>query len=179
MKWPGEVDWAKILAPDTPLLEIFVRGSVMYVGIFVLLRLFRRREAGTISVSTLLVTVLIADAAQNAMATDYKSLPDGLLLVATIVFWSFALDWLAHRFRPFRRLVHPPPLPLVKDGRMIRQNMRRELLTEDELMSQLREQGIKKLDDVKEAFVEGDGSISIIKFKGEGAEKRTRHDARR
>jgi uncharacterized membrane protein YcaP (DUF421 family) len=174
----GEIDWHKLLVPDTPLLEIFLRGSVMYVGIFLLLRIFRRREAGTISLSTLLVTVLIADAAQNAMAADYRSLPDGLLLVATIVSWSFALDWLAERFPFFRRLVHPPPLPIVKKGQMIRQNMRRELLTEDELMSQAREQGIKKLDDVNEAFVEGDGSISIIKTEPEEPERRAKRDAR-
>lgn len=45
------------------------------------------------SVTDLLVVVLIADAAHNAMAGDYRSLLDGILLVSTIVFWSYALGW--------------------------------------------------------------------------------------
>ena len=59
---------------------------------FALLRFVLKREAGTLAITDLLVVVLIADAAQNAMADDYRSVPDGLLLVATIVFWSYALD---------------------------------------------------------------------------------------
>jgi uncharacterized membrane protein YcaP (DUF421 family) len=50
-------------------------------------------------ITDLLVIVLIADAAQNGMAGEYRSLTDGLLLVATIVAWSYALNWLAFRFR--------------------------------------------------------------------------------
>jgi uncharacterized membrane protein YcaP (DUF421 family) len=111
----------------------------------------------------LLVIVLIADAAQNAMASDYKSVPDGILLVSTIVFWSYALDWLANRIPLVGRFVHPSPVELAHNGRMIRQNMRRELITQEELMSQLREQGINSLSEVKSAWLEGDGQISFIK----------------
>ena len=117
-----------------------------------------------------MVVVLIADAAQNAMADDYRSLPDGLLLVATIVFWSYALDWLGFRFPWLRPFVHPRPLPLVKDGRMLQQNMRRELVTEDELMSQVRLHGCDDLSRVKEAYMEGDGRISVIIRDGRGDE---------
>ncbi len=61
---------------------------------------------------------LIADAAQNAMSSDYKSITEGIVLVGTIVFWDYALDWLAFRFPRFQRLVRPAPLLLIKDGRM-------------------------------------------------------------
>ena len=56
-----------------------------------MLRLVLRRESGTIGMTNLFVVVLIADAAQNAMANDYRSVPDGLVLVATILFWSHVL----------------------------------------------------------------------------------------
>jgi uncharacterized membrane protein YcaP (DUF421 family) len=51
---------------------------------------------------------------------------------------------------------------LIKDGRLQRRNMRHELVTEEELMSHLRQQGIAELTQVKEAYMEGDGQISII-----------------
>src|SRR4051812_38792351 len=106
-----------MLLPDTPLLEIFLRGSGVYLFIFILLRVVLRREAGTMGVTDLLVIVLVADAAQNAMASDYTSIPDGMVLIATLVFWSFALDWLGFHFRFIQRLVRPASLLLVRDGR--------------------------------------------------------------
>lgn len=64
------------------------------------------------------------------------------------------------------RFVHPPPLELVRDGKMLRLNMRRELVTPDELMSQLREQGLHDLALVKSACMEGDGHIRVVKRDG-------------
>jgi uncharacterized membrane protein YcaP (DUF421 family) len=160
------VDWTDLFGFDTPVLEILVRGSIMYLGLFLLLRLVLKRESGAVGITDLLVVVLLADAAQNGMAADYSSIPDGILLVATIIFWSFALSWLGYRFRSIERLVHPRPLPLVKDGRMLRRNMRQELITEGELMSQLRLQGVGGVEDVVAAYMEGDGRISVIERDG-------------
>ncbi len=157
-----DVDWGKVFLPNTPLLEIVVRGSLTYIVLFVLLRSILKRVAGTVGMADLLMIVLIADAAQNALADDYTSITDGLFLVATIIFWNYAFDWLGYRFERFQRFFRPPALPLVKNGRMLRSNMRRELITEDELMSQIREQGVASLDDVEVAFMEGDGRISVV-----------------
>lgn len=162
------IDWGRAFIPHTPLLEIFLRGSAVYLGLFLLLRLVLKRQSGAVGVTDLLVVVLIADAAQNAMADDYTSVPDGLLLVAVIIFWSHALDWLGYRFPRLNRLIHPPPLPLIQDGVMLRRNMRRELITEEELRTQLREQGVLEAKDVRVAFMEGDGRISVVPFEKNG-----------
>ncbi len=156
------IDWRAVFVPDTPALEIIVRGSVMYLALFALLRVVLRREAGSIGVADLLVIVLIADAAQNAMASNYTSIADGILLVATIIFWAYALNWLGYHVPAVQRLLHPPPLPLVRNGQMLRRNMRQELITEDELISQLRLQGSETLADVEFAAMEGDGRISFV-----------------
>ncbi|MDP9367069.1 MAG: DUF421 domain-containing protein [Chloroflexota bacterium] len=161
-----DVDWEKTFVPHTPLLEIFLRGTVVYLVLFGLLRAVLRRESGAVGITDLLVVVLLADAAQNAMADDYTSIPDGVLLVATIVFWSHALNWLGFRYPLIQRLVHPPPLKLIEDGRLLRRNMRRELVTEDEILSQVRLQGINDLSQVEEAFMEGDGRISVVARNG-------------
>lgn len=165
-EWIFTFDWEQVFVPDTPLLEIIVRGTVMYLGLFALLRLVLKRESGAVGITDLLVVVLLADAAQNGLADDYRSIPDGLLLVTTIVFWSWALNWLGFRFPAFQALVHPKPLLLVRDGRLLRRNLEKELITEGELMSQLRLQGVDDIAKVSAAYMEGDGRISVVQQNG-------------
>jgi uncharacterized membrane protein YcaP (DUF421 family) len=98
-----DVDWQNIFAPSVPVLEIMIRGSVVYLALFLLIRLTLRRVGGTFDLADILMVALIAAAAQNAMARDHRSVTDGLILIVTIVFWGYALDWLGHRFPRFQR----------------------------------------------------------------------------
>jgi uncharacterized membrane protein YcaP (DUF421 family) len=158
------IDWKVFFMPSMNIGEIFLRGTIMYLFLFIVLRLLRR-EAGAIGISDLLVVVLIADAAQNAMANDYKSITEGIVLVSTLAFWDYFLDWLSYQYPAVQRLLRPPPLLLIKDGRIQRRNLRLEMITEEELMAKVREQGIEQVKEVKQSFIEGDGTISVIKKK--------------
>lgn len=159
----SSIDWATLFLPSLNIGEIFLRGSIVYLFLFFLLRILRR-QAGTISTSDLLVIVLIADAAQNALASQYQSITEGLILVTTIVFWNFFLDWLGYRFPLAGRLIRPSPLLLIQHGRIQKRNLSKELITDEELIEQLREQGIDEIEKVKESYLEGDGRISVIRF---------------
>lgn len=162
-----DVDLGKLLLPDTPILEIFIRGTLTYLALFTILRVTYNRTSSSIGMTDLLVIVLIADAAQNAMADDYSSWTDGLFLVLTIVGWAYAMDALAYRFpKTLGRWVHPPPKVLVRDGRLQRRTLEQTFISEDELMSQLRMQGIEDVADVKLAAMEGNGEVSVIKAEG-------------
>lgn len=156
------IDWKGTFVPTVAIAEVILRGSLVYLGVFALLRLVSRREVGTVGMADLLLMVLIADAASNAMASQYKSVPEGILLVGTLVFWNYSLDWLGYRFPRLERFLHPPPLPLVKDGRPLWRNLRREMITQEELMTRLRQEGVDDLAEVKTACLEGDGRISVI-----------------
>jgi uncharacterized membrane protein YcaP (DUF421 family) len=115
----------------------------------------------------LLLMVLIADAAQNAMASDYRSITEGVVLCATLIVWNYLLDWLAYHSRLVQRLLEPSPLPVIRQGVIQRKNLRQEFITEDELRGQLREQGIVDLAEVEMACIESDGGVSVIKRDGE------------
>jgi uncharacterized membrane protein YcaP (DUF421 family) len=156
------IDWSTVFGVHTNPLELVLRGTVTYLAILALLRFTFKREPGTTSMTDLLVLVLLADAAQNAMADDYRSVPEGLLLVGTLVFWTVVVDALAYRFPRFRRLVQPKPLVLIRNGRMLRRNLRRELMSEDELLSELRQRGVADISQVECAQMEPDGEVSII-----------------
>lgn len=159
------MDWQRLFVLDTPPWEIFVRGSCIFLALFLMLRVLKR-QAGSVGITDMLVLVLIADAAQNGMAGSYQSITDGLLLVAVIFGWDFLLDWLGYRFKMMGRLLHPPPLLLIKDGKLQHKNMRSEFITREELMSSLREQGVENLRQVKRACMEGDGKISVVTVEG-------------
>ena len=156
------VDWAELFIPTHSLAEMFVRGTIMYVALFLIFRFLMRREAGSIGIADILVVVVIADAAQNAFAKEYHSVVEGIVLVVTIVLWDFIIDWASYRVPALGKILQPRPLPLIKDGVLIRRNMRQELITVEELQSQLRKQGIERIDDVKAAYMEGDGEISVL-----------------
>ena len=170
------IDWNSIFVPDTPFLEIILRGSVMYLALTILLRIVLKRQTGTLGMTDLLLITLLADASQNAMAGEYRSLPDGIVLVATIIFWNYFFDWLTVKSEWFERLIEPPPLPLVKRGKLLRRNMRRELITEAELLGKLREQGVDDLSKVKLANIESDGQISLIQYEEKQHKKADRRE---
>ncbi|MFB2879273.1 DUF421 domain-containing protein [Floridanema aerugineum] len=157
-----KIDWYKVLVPSTSIAELFVRGTLVYLMLFAILRFLPNRQIGTVGISDLLVVVLFAEAAQNAMASNYTAISDGVILVSTIIFWSYTLNWLGFKFRRFQRFLNPPPTPLVVNGRMMRQNLEQQLISQDELMSMLRKQGVQKMSEVKLAFMESDGNISVI-----------------
>jgi uncharacterized membrane protein YcaP (DUF421 family) len=163
MQLVAEVDWRKLFVPELPVLEVVIRGAIVYHLLFIVMRFFLRRRSGGLGLADILVVVLIADAVQNAMGSEYKSVTEGALLVFTIVSLDFALDWVGHRVPWLRRLTRPSPLLLIRNGRMIRRNMQREMITTEELMSQLRQQGIDDPAVVRCAYLEGDGEMSVLK----------------
>ena len=161
----AEIDWRAIFVPQNSLVEPVFRGTIMYLGILAMLRLVLRRQVGGIGTADVLVVVLIAEVAGNSIAPAEQSVIEGLLLVATIFFWSYLIEWLQFRYPGFQRLIRDPKLKLIDKGRLLRRNMRREFVTKEELMAQIREQGLEDCSEVKAAYLEADGSISIIKRK--------------
>ncbi|MDP3584856.1 MAG: DUF421 domain-containing protein [Thiobacillus sp.] len=159
----SDIDWNALFVPTLPLGEVVLRGTLVYLFLFLLLRILRR-EAGDIGISDLLVVVLIADAAGNAMSSEYRSFTEGAVLVTTIVLWDYLVGWLSYRVPALRRLLRPAPLLLIRDGRLQKRNMQREKIQEEELLAQLREKGVDGVEDVKQCFLEGNGRISVIQW---------------
>lgn len=155
------VDWQSLFIPSGSLAEIIIRGSAIYLLLFTLMRVLHR-EAGQLNIADLLVIVIIADAAQNGMAGSYQSITEGVVLIATIMLWDYGLDWASYRYTAVRRFVQPKIVPLIRDGRILWRNMRRELITEEELMGRLHQDGLERVEDVHRCFVEADGKLSVI-----------------
>jgi uncharacterized membrane protein YcaP (DUF421 family) len=158
-----DVQVGELFAFSLPVAEIVLRGTAVYWFLFVLFRVVARRDIGAVGLGDVLVVVIIADAAQNAMAGGYETISDGMVLISTIVFWNLVIDWLSYRYEWFQRLAQPSPLLLVDRGHVLHRNLRHELMSTDDLMAKLREKGVERLEQVKRAYMESDGTITVIK----------------
>lgn len=144
--------------------ELMLRGTMIYLGLVLVFRFILRRDVGSLGVADVLFIVLVADASQNALAGEYRSIADGAVLVGTLVFWNVALDWLGYRSRLVRRFIEPPSLPIIRNGRWMRQNLRRHWITTEEVHSKLRERGIDDIHQIRLATLEPDGEIGVLKI---------------
>lgn len=160
------IDWSDVWGLTVSPWELVLRGSVMYWFIFIAFRTFMRRDMGSIAISDVLFLMLVADAAQNAMAAEYRSISDGIILIATLLAWNVLVDWLSYSSPLMRRLLSPRTVLLVRNGSLIRPNLRKHFITEEELYGKLRENGVERIEEVKEAYMETDGTVSVLKHKG-------------
>ena len=159
------IDWEKMFVPTLSLWEILIRGTITYWFCFLYIRFFRR-GAGQLGVGDILLITLISDAAQNSMAGEYDSITEGCLLVGTLAFWDYFINWIGYRSILLSKIGAPDPVLLVKNGVLQRQNMKKEMITPKELMGMLREEGVDDLEDVKTCFIEESGKVSVVQKSG-------------
>jgi uncharacterized membrane protein YcaP (DUF421 family) len=162
-----EVDWQQLFGIEKPVLELVIRGTVMYWFLFLMFRFVLRRDVGAIGIADVLLIVIIADASQNAMSDDYESITEGMVVVGTLVFWNVLTNWLNFKLPVFQKFAEPAPLLLIREGEVLEGNMRREMLTREELLAKLREHGVEGVDQVKWAYMESDGKVSVGRRNGE------------
>src|SRR6266480_6753327 len=145
----------------TPWWEIILRTAVVYVVVLFLLRVAGKRELGQMSPVDLVVILVISNAVQNAMTGGDNSLIGGIIAATTLVAVNTAFARIGHRVPYLQHLFESQPTPLVRRGKLIKRNLERENVEEDELLMAAREHGIEELAGVDAAYLERDGSISI------------------
>ena len=150
--------------PDfgSSLPDVVLRTAVVYLFLVTVLRISGKREVGQMSVLELVVILVISDAVQNSMVGENTSLWGGLVAVSTLLVLDIGLKALSSRLPFLRRAIAGEPRLLVRDGRILKQALRREGIDEDEIQAAVRSHGLERIEDVKIAILETDGSISVI-----------------
>ncbi len=151
-----------MIAVAIPLWEIVLRTVVVYLAIFLGLRLLGKREMGQMTVLDLVAILLVANAVQNAMVGPDVSLAGGVLSALTLLTVNAILTALRLRGGRWGRLLEGTPTVLVEDGEFIAPHLRKEGLERTEIEMAMREHGIESVRDVKLAVLETDGTISIV-----------------
>jgi len=165
----------QVFGLTTPWWEIILRTAVVYVVVLVLLRAAGKRELGQMSPVDLVVILVISNAVQNAMTGGDNSLIGGVIAATTLVAVNTGFSRVGHRVPYLKHLFESEPTVLVEGGKLIKRNLERENVEEDELLMAAREHGIEELAGVDAAYLERDGSISIIPKEGKGKGVARRH----
>ena len=144
-------------------MDIVFRGVVIFVFLYVLMRIIGRRELSSLEPFDLILLVVLGDAVQQGLTQDDYSLTGSMLAIVTIAVLQIAVSFLNFRFPRLRPVLNGEPVVVVQDGKPIERNMRRERVTIEDLAAAARQQNIAKLDDVQWAVMETSGAISFIK----------------
>lgn len=162
------IDWGAIFVPQNPIAEVIIRGTLIYLVLYLVLRFFLNRQAGAVGIPDILVIVLIVEASTDSLGKN-ESVTEAALLIGTVMAWSYGLQWLSFKVPRLEFLINSPKVKLIENGKLLRRNMRSELVTDEELMALLRSQGIDDPKQVKSAYIEGSGDISVIPLDGKSS----------
>ena len=157
------IDWTAVFVPQSSIAEVILRGTLIYSLLFFVLRFFLNRQAGAVGIPDLLVVVLIVESTTDALGRN-ETVTEAAILISTVMFWSYGLQWIAFRFPRLQFMISSPQVKLIENGKMLRRNMRKELVTEEELQALLRTQGVDEMKKVKLACLESSGDISVVTF---------------
>ena len=111
----------------------------------------------------LVLLLLLSNSVQNAMTGPDTSIQGGLVAAGTLLLLNFALNQILFRSRKARRLFEGEATVLINNGQLLMKNLKHESLTADELLQALREHGVARIEDVRVAVLELDGTISVVK----------------
>ena len=152
-----------MLTTGSIILDIVIRTAIVYAAVLIGMRMAGKRQVGQMTPFDLVLLLLIANAVQNAMTGPDTSLVGGLAAAATLLIVNTIVSRLALRSESVRDVVEGHPTLLIHSGKILKNHLEREKVSEQDLMQALREHGIATVDEVFNAVLEVDGSISVIK----------------
>ncbi len=151
-----------MLQLGVPPLELVLRTAVVYVLFLGGLRLFGKREVGQFTLFDLALLLLAANALQPAMTGPDNSLPGAAIILATIFSLNRGVAELRERSSLARRILESSPTIIGRDGRWLPEVVEREGLDDNDLAAALREHALDRVEEIRLAVLEEDGTISIV-----------------
>lgn len=144
-------------------MESVIRGVAIYLFLWLIFRISGKRTLAETSPFELVLLLIISEVTNQAMVDSDHSITNSFLLILTLVGMSVLMSAIKHFSPAASRWLEGLPLPLVKDGKLLRENMDKARVDEEEiLMSARYTQGVERIEDIKEAAVENDGKISVV-----------------
>jgi uncharacterized membrane protein YcaP (DUF421 family) len=145
-----------------PWWEFVLRGIIIYVFLIALLRLTGKRQIGQMSPFDLVLLLVLSNAVQNSMNGGDNSVIGGIISAVTLVLANWLVGMITFRSKTAEALIEGRPELLIRNGKLFQETMNGAKLTRHELMASLREAGCGSVEDVQAAFLECDGSISVL-----------------
>ncbi len=156
------------ISGDLMLISI-IRTVILYIFILLALRIMGKRQLSEMQTSELVITLLISDIAVIPMQNTGQPLLSGIVPILILISLEILFSVIMLKSGNFRKIVCGSPEMVIKDGKILQDQMRRLRMTTEDLCVQLRQQGIFSLEDVQYCIVETNGDVSVL----EKPDKRT------
>jgi uncharacterized membrane protein YcaP (DUF421 family) len=144
-------------------LNLILRGVVVYIVVLVLLRISGKKQMGQMGATEFVAILLISNAVQNSMNGGDNSLVGGLLLAVVLVGLSSLISYLTYRSKLCSSIFEGTPTLIIHRGKVVHKNLSKERMSESELMTMLRKQGLHNVQEIDTAILEADGTLSVTK----------------
>jgi uncharacterized membrane protein YcaP (DUF421 family) len=144
-----------------PVLEKIVRPIIVYAFLVFLLRIFGKRELAQLNPFDLVVLLSLSNTVQNAIIGNDNSLTGGLIGAFSLLATNYLVVRFLFKHRRFDQIFEGSPTVLVEEGKLCRDGLARELLTEPELLAVCHRQGFDDLDEVERCVLEPGGTFYI------------------
>lgn len=149
------------------MIIALIRTLILYFLLMTGLRLLGKRQIGELEPSELVLTLLISDLAAVPMQDYGIPLLNGVLPIVTLLCVSLLLSYCNMKSVRFRAVLCGKPALIIREGKLLQENMARNRFTVDELYEQLRAQGYSDPGSVKYAILETSGQVSILPYTRE------------
>jgi uncharacterized membrane protein YcaP (DUF421 family) len=144
------------------LLLTAARASFVYFFLLLVVRVLGKREVGATSAFDLIVALILGEVVDEIIYGDVTIL-QGVTAIVVVAIWHLVNSWASFKSQFIDRLTGAPPTIVVKNGEIQRKNLAKERLNEEELFSELRMMGVDDPKEVKQATLEPNGKISVLK----------------
>lgn len=144
------------------VLILFFRTVFIYALVFMVMRLMGKREIGKLSVLDLVIFIMIAEIAVFVIEDIRKPLMDGIVPIVTLLLTQIGLALLSLRSRKLRSMLDGKPSMLIKNGKLDRDEMKRQRYNLDDLLQQLRQNRVVDMADVEFAILEPSGKLTVL-----------------
>jgi uncharacterized membrane protein YcaP (DUF421 family) len=142
--------------------EFVLRGIIIYTFLILILRLTGKRQIGQMAPFDLVLLLVLSNAVQNSMNGGDNSVLGGMISAATLVGLNWVVGDLTYKSKRAEAIIEGRPELLIHDGKLFEKALEHCKITRHELMSALREAGCARVEDVRAAMLENDGSVSVI-----------------
>lgn len=143
--------------------SVIIRAAIIYLVVFVILRVAGKRTLGEMTSFDLVLLLIISEATQNAMLDDDHSLMGGAMAIATLVFMDIMVSLLTDKYKTLDNLVNGVAVIILEDGKPLTDRMIKSRVQVNDILEAARKlHGLESLEQIKYAVLEKDGSISII-----------------
>lgn len=148
---------------ELDLPGIILRASVMYLYALILIRIAGKESIGQLTAMDLVVTLIIGDLFDDVFWAEVP-LVQGMVGFATVVLMHILVTFAVSRSKRIDRLVNSPARLLIREGKLVQENLQREWMRQETLQYELRMQGEEHPREVKQAILEPEGQVSLIKM---------------